>query len=77
MLVLGNFKFPIIDKTELEMKRNIEMWGYKEVMKNIWFCHTPFYGKPCGLCHPCEVKIQSGMEFLLPKSALKRFKRKM
>lgn len=76
MLVLGNFKFPIIDKTELEMKRNIEMWGYKEVMKNIWFCHTPFYGKPCGLCHPCEVKIQSGMEFLLPKSALKRFKRK-
>ncbi len=76
MLILGNFKFPIIDKTELEMKRNIELWGYEDVMENIWFCHTPIYGKPCGLCHPCAVKIKSGMDFLLPKSALKRYGRK-
>lgn len=76
MLVLGHFKYPIIDITELDMKRNIKLWGYEDVMKNIWFCHTPFYGKPCGLCHPCEVKIESGMEFLLPNSALRRYKRK-
>lgn len=76
MLVLGYFKYPIIDKTELDMKRNIQIWGYEDVMKNIWFCHTPLYGKPCGLCHPCEVKIESGMEFLLPQSALIRYKRR-
>ncbi len=27
MLVLGNFRHPIIDKTELDMKRNIDTWG--------------------------------------------------
>lgn len=77
MLVLGNFRYPIIDKTELDMKRNIDTWGgYKDVMENIWFCHTPFYGKPCGICHPCEVKIESGMEHLLPRASLRRYNRK-
>ncbi len=45
-------------------------------MKNIWFCHTPFYGKPCGICHPCEVKIESGMEHLLPKTSLRRYNKR-
>jgi|LSQX01.2.fsa_nt_gb 7-cyano-7-deazaguanine synthase len=76
MLVFGNFKFPIIDKSELDMKRNIELWGYEDVMKEIWFCHSPFFGKPCGLCHPCEVKIESGMGHLLPESALRRYRRR-
>lgn len=73
MLVLGNFKYPIIDKTEIDMKRNISAWGYEDIMDYIWFCHTPIYGKPCGICHPCEVKIESGMENLLPKSAIRRY----
>lgn len=75
LLVLGNVSFPIIDKTEQDMKKLIEQWKYEDVMKNIWFCHNPLNGKPCGICHPCQVKLASSMEFLLPEKAVKRGKR--
>ncbi|GFZ91626.1 hypothetical protein GCM10010978_32650 [Compostibacillus humi] len=74
ILVLGNFKFPIIKKTGKDMKKDIQSWGYEDVMKNVWVCHTPLYGKPCGLCHPCELKIETGMSFLLTRSAVKRYR---
>ena len=74
LLVLGNVSFPIIDKTEKDMKDLIEKWGYEDVMQHIWFCHTPINGKPCGICHPCQVKIASKMEFLLPKKSVAKGK---
>lgn len=74
LLVLGNFSFPIIDKTEVDMVKLIKEWGYEDVMKHIWFCHTPINGKCCGMCHPCELKYESNMEFLLPKSAVRNYK---
>ena len=70
--VLGNLTFPIIEKTELEMKKLIKEWGYEDIMKMIWFCHTPIHNQPCGLCRPCNEKIESNMEWLLPEEALKR-----
>lgn len=75
MLVLGNFKYPIIDKTERQMLDIIRESNYEDVMKHIWFCHTPINGEPCGVCHPCCVKIESDMEFLLSNKALKRYKK--
>lgn len=54
------------------MLNNVKEWGYEDVMKNIWFCHTPIGGQPCGLCGPCHTKIDSGMEWLLPEAAVKR-----
>lgn len=74
-LVLGWFTFPIIEKTENDMAEMIKSWGYEDVMKLIWFCHAPINGQPCGFCHPCGVKIESSMEWLLPKSAIKNYKR--
>lgn len=73
-LVLGNFEFPIIDKYETDMLENIHTWGYEDIMSHIWFCHLPIDGKPCGMCHPCEVKMESAMEFLLPEKARNRYK---
>ena len=75
MLVLGNVSFPIIDKTEQDMKRLIGQWGYEDVMKHIWFCHSPLNGLPCGICHPCQVKIASDMDYLLPEKSVKRGRR--
>lgn len=74
MLVLGWFGYPIITRTEQDMLRQIRQWGYEDVMENIWFCHMPISGKPCGCCHPCEVKMESDMAFLLPKKAQMRYK---
>lgn len=71
-LILGNFSYPIMDKTEQDMVENIRAWGYEDVMSHIWFCQRPIDGAPCGVCHPCQVKIGSGMAFLLPQKAIRR-----
>lgn len=73
-LVLGWFTFPIITRTETDMLEQIKDWGYEDIMKHIWFCHKPVNGKPCGLCHPCDVKMESKMEWLLPKRAQRNYK---
>ena len=71
--LLGKLDFPILDKTEHDMLNNVKEWGYEDIMKNIWFCHSPIDGKPCGICNPCKQKIESDMEFLLSKEALHRY----
>ena len=71
-LVLGNFTYSIMDKTEKDMAELIKEWGYDDIMCMTWFCHSPINGSPCGVCHPCQVKLGSGMDFLLPYSAVRR-----
>lgn len=74
VLVMGNFRFPILGITEDEMAENIRAWGYEDIMRMIWFCHTPLRGKPCGMCRPCQQKMEGGMEHLLPKDARRRYR---
>ena len=60
------------------MFENIKKWGYEDVMKHIWFCHTPLKEQgewcPCGTCWPCIEKMENNMEFLLPPKAQKRYR---
>ncbi len=77
VLLFGWFRFPIITRTEKDMERQIRQWGYEDIMKHIWFCHSPINGSPCGFCHPCHVKMESGMEWLLPREAEKNYKRQI
>ena len=70
--IFGNLRFPIIEISEVEMNGLIKAWGYEDIMKMIWFCHTPIRNKPCGLCRPCNEKIESNMQQLLPQAALHR-----
>ena len=74
-LVFGRMFFPIQDVTEPEMYEWAKKNGYDAIMNLAWFCHSPINGQPCGLCHPCEGKMQSGMKFLLPKESQERFYR--
>lgn len=73
-LLFGGFRFPIIDVTEVEMVNNIKQWGYEDIMKMIWFCHSPIKGRPCGICRPCQQKMECNMQFLLPRSSQRRYK---
>lgn len=67
-VLLEHMIFPIMDYLETDMLRAVKKWKVQDVMKHIWFCHTPTpSGKPCGYCHPCQIKLDSGMGFLLPK----------
>ncbi len=75
-LVLGNVILPILDITERQMLENVKAWGYMDVMEHIWFCHTPIDGEPCGLCNPCHTKVGSGMGWLFPAEAQRRFRRR-
>lgn len=72
-LVLGWFQYPIITRYETDMVHQIKEWGYEDVMSNIWFCHNPINGEPCGCCHPCAVKMESDMQWLLPRKAQKHY----
>ena len=72
-LVFGNLSYPLIYTTEVEMLKNIREWGYEDFMKGIHFCYHPRHGKPCGICRPCQQKMDCNMEILIPKSAQKRF----
>lgn len=73
-LLFGGFRFPIIDVTEMEMVNNIKQWGYEDIMKMIWFCHSPIKGRPCGICRPCQQKMECDMQFLLPRPGQSRYK---
>lgn len=64
--LFGNMSFPIIGKTEWDMRDNIKEWGCEDVMREIHFCHRPLRGRPCGVCRACEQKMEGKMEFLLP-----------
>ena len=73
-LLFENVSFPIIDKTEIEMLQNIKKWDYVEFMKGIHFCYRPRHNQPCGICRPCQQKMECGMEILLPKEAHFRYR---
>lgn len=73
-LVLGNLSYPILMITEEKMIELIHEWHCDDLMTNIWFCHTPIDGKPCGYCRPCQQKMESNMEWLIPESGQKRYR---
>lgn len=74
-LLFGNFSYPIIKLTERAMLAYVKEWEYEDIMKHIWFCHNPINGKACGLCRPCEQKMDEHMEFLLAPEGQKRYRR--
>lgn len=74
LAIFGNLNFPIIDKTADDMRENIAKWGYEDVMQHVWVCQQPIFGKPCGTCRPCQLKIEIDMSFLMSNKALKRYK---
>ncbi len=72
--LFGKFRFPILYYTELEMLSLIHLWGWDEIVKNVWFCHNPINNLPCGMCRPCQQKKGDRLDFLLPEGARKRNK---
>lgn len=74
--VFGNYNFPILNYTKLDMMKEAENKNFKDIMMHTWFCFTPINNEPCGICNPCKYAIEEGMSFRLSKSALLRHKYK-
>ena len=72
--VFGNYHYPILFYSKLEMKKEAEEMGFMDIMNKTWFCHTPINNKPCGRCVPCVGTIKKGLEYRLSNAALRRYK---
>lgn len=82
-IIFDSFDLPIFNVDEEEMLANIRNWDCEDVISHIWFCNHPLINDegeelrycPCGLCHPCRIKIESGMKQLLPEEAIERYQK--
>lgn len=72
--VFGNFHFPILDVSKLDMKKKAVEAGFIDIMNMTWFCHTPINGSPCGICNPCSYTIEEGLAYRFSSNALLRNK---
>lgn len=72
--VFGRFRYPIVDKTKLEIVEDFKRLGFEEAMHKTWFCFTPIDGKPCGTCNPCKSAIEAGLTFRFTEAALHRYR---
>ncbi len=63
---LQDFHFPVFFLTKLDMKYNAKHYGFYDILKKTWFCHTPKNGKPCGWCNPCKAIMISDVKDRMP-----------
>lgn len=64
------FHYPILEITKLDMEKVAQKNGYSHIMEETWFCHSPYKGKPCGMCNPCKYTKEEGLGRRVPDPAL-------
>ena len=72
-VIFSNFSFPIMDVTREKMVKNLHSWGFKHLLKDVWFCYHAIDGHACGICINCRKKINDGLSFLFTPEAIKRY----
>ncbi len=73
-VVFDNLILPAIKYSKKDEENIARENGWIEIMKLTWFCHMPINGEPCGFCNPCEDAMNTGMEWRMPESAVKRYR---
>lgn len=74
--VFGNYHFPLLKITKLEMKKYAEDSGLMDIMNTTWFCHNPVDNQPCGKCNPCLYTIEEGLLYRFSKKTIFKHKKK-
>ena len=75
--VFGNFHFPLLNISKLEMKQIAEERGFIDIMNKTWFCHNPINELPCGKCVPCMQVFAEGLGYRLGKKVLFKYRIKI
>lgn len=58
-IIFGHYRFPLLDYTKSDIGRMAKKFGWWNIQKKTWFCHTPIHGRiPCGSCAPCKLVIR-------------------
>ena len=73
--IFGNYHYPLLDYTKLQMKKEAEEYGFIDLMNKTWFCHNPIDNQPCGVCNPCIGTIEGGLEYRFNQRALSNYKK--
>jgi hypothetical protein len=61
------FHLPTFSISKLQMGELAKEYGFQDIMMHTWFCHNPRKdGSPCGMCAPCKLTRESGLEIKVP-----------
>lgn len=63
LCLFGQFCFPILSLTKLDMLDDAKKYGVLDILNMTWFCHQPAFGKPCGTCVPCMATLEEGHRY--------------
>lgn len=69
-LLWSGFTFPVLGLSKLEMLTFIKRWGYQDIFVHTWSCDQGG-AEPCGICHNCCIKWDSGLQATFPPSAVR------
>lgn len=59
---LAVFRFPLFDRTKLDMLEAAKKHNFDHLMALTWFCHKPLKdGTACGTCAPCCSTREDGL----------------
>lgn len=76
LCLFGQFSFPILSLTKLDMLENSKESDFLDILNMTWFCHQPFFGKPCGSCNPCMSTLEEGLRYRFSTLSLARYRLK-
>ncbi|MBY7144598.1 7-cyano-7-deazaguanine synthase [Virgibacillus sp. NKC19-3] len=69
--IFSYYHFPLLDMTKLDMQEQASISGFKQIMEETWFCHSPIYDQPCGMCNPCKYTREEGLGRRVPTPTLR------
>ncbi|GGN54808.1 7-cyano-7-deazaguanine synthase [Oceanobacillus indicireducens] len=64
--IFSYYNYPLLNMTKLDMEAQAKDKGFSHIMEETWFCHSPYKGKPCGMCNPCKYTRDEGLGRRVP-----------
>lgn len=70
LIIFSFYHYPLFDMTKLDMENKAKDSGFDHIMEATWFCHSPYKGKPCGMCNPCKYTRDEGLSRRVPEPTI-------
>jgi len=68
------FNFPSLNQSKMDFYRVAAEHNFLDLMEFTWFCHSPVFNQPCGICVPCkDARYKYDMKFRFSKKSLYLF----
>ena len=65
------FNFPVLNQSKMDFYQIAAAHDFLDLMELTWFCHSPVFNQPCGICVPCkDARYKYAMKFRFSKKSL-------